>query len=88
MHRRANATDSQIENVKRWLHDANYPVKEKERQFINKDGDLIPVVPKTKTPLRRLFDRYDWMKKPGFIRQRKVKQSMIMCDIVLTQSDQ
>ncbi|CAF9936463.1 hypothetical protein IMSHALPRED_010771 [Imshaugia aleurites] len=54
------ATEFQVSNVKRWFANANEKViQNEEKQFIDKDGDLIPIVSKIKTPLRRFFDKFE-----------------------------
>lgn len=56
---RQNATDRQISNVKNFFENSNYPLRPAEMSFIKKDGDLIPLVPRVKPPLRRFIDRFD-----------------------------
>ncbi|KAL8696381.1 MAG: hypothetical protein Q9201_007686 [Fulgogasparrea decipioides] len=59
---RSKATDSQIKYVKNWLNNTNGPIRPEEASFIQKEGDLIPLVPRLKPPLRRLIDRFGAMK--------------------------
>lgn len=70
---RPAATEFQISNVKRWFRNANeHVIQHEEKQFIDKDGDLIPVVPKTKTPLRRLVDEFGQLRLWALFRDRDV----------------
>lgn len=70
---RTEATKFQVSNVKKWIEGANKKVIEKEEQaFLQKDGDLIPVVPKARTPLRRFIDKFDILRLPSCLRNRKV----------------
>ena len=70
---RPEATEFQISNIKRWFENANKKViQPEEKQFIDKDGDLIPVVPKIKTPLRRLIDKFEKPRLWAFFRDRDV----------------
>ena len=56
---RRDATSFQIRNIREWFKNNNNPIREEEAEFIEKAGDLIPVVPKEKTPLRRFIDKFD-----------------------------
>ncbi|KAL9613055.1 MAG: hypothetical protein Q9167_002401 [Letrouitia subvulpina] len=58
---RPEASKSQIRNVRQWLENNNRPIQEEEATFIERDGDLIPVVSKTKPPLRRLIDKMGYI---------------------------
>ena len=70
---RTEATKFQVSNVKKWIEGANKKVIEKEEQeFLQKDGDLIPVVPKARTPLRRFIDKFDILRLPNCLRNREV----------------
>ena len=70
---RTEATKFQVSNVKKWIEGANKKVIEKEeQQYLDKDWDLIPVVPKARTPLRRFIDKFDILRLPGCLRNRKV----------------
>ena len=71
---RTEATEFQISNVKKWIEGANKKVIEKEEQeFLHKDWDLIPVVPKARTPLRRFIDKFDILRLPPCLRDRVVR---------------
>ncbi|KAL9076301.1 MAG: hypothetical protein Q9161_001017 [Pseudevernia consocians] len=74
---RPEATEFQIANVKRWLENANEKViQREEKQFIHKDGDLIPVVPKIKTPLRRFIDRFETPRLWRLFRETNINQRL------------
>lgn len=60
------AENYQIKNVKHFFHnngdvggDGNGPITAKETDFVNQDGDLVALVPKTKTLLRRGLDKLE-----------------------------
>ena len=79
---RTEATKFQVSNVKTWIKDANEKVIEKEEQaFLDKDGDLIPVVPKARTPLRRFIDKFDILRLPSCLRDRKVSICPVLSSI-------
>ncbi|MCJ1457774.1 hypothetical protein MMC28_008143 [Mycoblastus sanguinarius] len=69
------ATQFQISNVKRWLSNANdNAIHEDEVGFLSREGDLIPVVPQVKTPLRRFIDKFNKIRLLPFFRDKKVNQ--------------
>ena len=71
---RTEATKFQVSNVLKWIVGANKKVIEKDEQdFLHKDGDLIPVVPKARTPLRRFIDQFDILRLPRCLRNRVVR---------------
>ncbi|KAI4257779.1 MAG: hypothetical protein L6R42_005457, partial [Xanthoria sp. 1 TBL-2021] len=70
---RPDATKSQISNVKTWLDNTNHPIRPDEVSFIQKEGDLMPMVPRVKPPLRRFLDRFDIIGRISYFR-RKEKQ--------------
>ena len=71
---RTEATKFQVSNVMKWIENANEKVIEKEEQaFLYKEGDLIPVVPKARTPLRRFIDHFDILRLPRCLRDRAVR---------------
>lgn len=72
---RPDASAFQIENLRTWLKNSNKPIEPEEVRFIDKDGDLMPVVPKQRTPLRRFMDRYQLLRNLICFRQRKLNQS-------------
>ncbi|MCJ1432761.1 hypothetical protein MMC27_002118 [Xylographa pallens] len=61
MKARPDATKHQVNNVKAWLFNNEHAIREDEASFIEAEGDLVPVVPKIKVPLRRLIERSDFM---------------------------
>ena len=69
---RPDANAFQIRNVKTWLKNNNHPIMKEEVRYIDKEGDLMPVVPKIKTPLRRFMDRYQVLRRISCFRERKV----------------
>ncbi len=74
---RPKAADFQIENVKQWLQNANDPITSEEVSFIDKHEDLIPMVSREGTPLRRfLLDKFDLLKLTSCIRERKASCSL------------
>ena len=71
---RTEATKFQVSNVTNWIGGANEKAIEKiEQQFLYKEGDLIPVVPKARTPLRRFIDHFDFLRLPFCLRDRAVR---------------
>lgn len=59
--------------MRHWFENANNKViQSEEKRFIDKDGDLIPVVPKIKTPLRRFIDKFDKPRYWSLFRDRDV----------------
>ena len=77
MKSRPRASDFQINNVRQWLDNANDPIAEEEVTFVRKadqEDDLIPVVSKPKTPLRRFIDRSTLLRLPTCFRERKVSE--------------
>lgn len=74
---RSDATEFQIRNVKNWLHNNNNPIDWEEANFIQQEGDLIPVVPRVKTPLRRFVDKFPSIRKISCFRDRKVRSPQI-----------
>ncbi len=69
---RPKASDFQIRNVKQWLQNANDPIRSEEVSFIDRHEDLIPMVSKEGTPLRRfLLDKLDRLNLTSCIRERK-----------------
>ena len=73
MKARTEATKFQVSNVKRWIKSANEkPIEKEELEFLEKKGDLIPVVPKARTPLRRFIDKFDILRLPSCLRDREV----------------
>lgn len=69
---RPRASSLQIRNVKQWLTNANSAIDSEEVEFIQNVDDLVPVVPKPKTPLRRWIDRYDILGASCF-QERRVR---------------
>jgi hypothetical protein len=59
------AEDYQVKNVKNFFHnnghdeDGNGAIASKETEFIKEDGDLVALVPKSKTLLRRGLDKLE-----------------------------
>ena len=74
---RPDANNFQIKNIKTWLENHNNPVTKAEIKFINKEGDLMPMVPKLKSPLRRFIDRYQLFRRISCFRERKVRTSIV-----------
>ena len=73
MKARPEATEFQKSNIKRWFYNANDKVIQREEmQFIDMDGDLIPMVPKIKTPLRRFIDKFEKPRLWALFRDRQV----------------
>lgn len=76
MKARPNASAFQIKNVNQWLENAKFPIEPKEVAFLEDHKDLIPVVSKERTPLRRFIDRFDLVKLISCIRERKVSDDI------------
>ena len=55
------------------MENNNKPINEGEARFIDKEGDLMPMVPKTKSPLRRFIDRYQLLRRISWFRETKVR---------------
>ena len=72
---RPDANKFQIDNIKSWLENSNGPITQAEVKFINKEGDLMPLVPKVKSPLRRVLDRYNVFRRIPCFRESKVRTS-------------
>ncbi|KAL8745122.1 MAG: hypothetical protein Q9190_002705 [Brigantiaea leucoxantha] len=70
---RAGASSRQIKNINTWLTNNVEPIHEREVKFLEKEGDLIPLVPRAKPPLRRFLDLFP----PGWIccERKKLNQS-------------
>ena len=78
---RTEATKFQVSNVITWIENANKnPIEKKEQEFLQKDWDLIPVVPKARTPLRRFIDQFNFLRLPRCLRNRDVRD---ICGLVL-----
>ncbi|KAL2354700.1 hypothetical protein BJ546DRAFT_842705 [Cryomyces antarcticus] len=60
MRARPSAPKSTIRNVERWFEDNGNAIAESERQFIERGGDLIPMVHHEKTPLRHFLEKFEW----------------------------
>lgn len=61
-----------MNNVKNWLHGSRDSIEKNETAFLEEQGDLIAVVRKPRTPLRRFFDRYEILQRLYFFRDGKV----------------
>ena len=71
-------------NVKHWLRNAAQGViLDEESQFINKNGDLIPVVSKTKSPLHNFIDRSKSYPLSALFRDRSVHSPVISITYIL-----
>lgn len=65
------APENNIQSVGNWLHNTKGAIHDEEAAYIKRSNDLIALAPKTKSPLRRLFERSSffhsvkaWKKKP------------------------
>ena len=70
---RPDANEFQIQNVKTWMKNNKGSITAGEAKFITREGDLMPMVPKVKSPLRRFIDRYQLFRRIGCFRERKVR---------------
>ena len=75
---RPDASSAQINNIRTWLYNNNGAIKREEIKFVGEDhdpipGDLMPVVPRQRTPLRRFIDRYQISRILPCFRERKVR---------------
>ncbi|KAL8996296.1 MAG: hypothetical protein Q9188_006605 [Gyalolechia gomerana] len=68
---RPSATKRQISYLQNWLKNNNDPIHPAEVTFIEQEGDLMPVVPMIKPPLRRFIDRYNLVSRFACWRIRK-----------------
>ena len=68
------ASDHEVKNVKNWFFNNNYPIHPDEGRFINTDDDLVALVPKIRTPLRRFLDMFDCFRLLSLFRIRPVSQ--------------
>ena len=48
-----------MENVRNWFSNHDQAIRPEECEYINKDGDVIALVPRLKTPLRRFLEHFD-----------------------------
>ncbi len=76
------ASDHEVKNVQNWLYNNNGPIHEKEACFIEADGDLVSLVPKVHTPLRRWLEKYDWFRLFGFFRIPTVSQPCLCLSVM------
>lgn len=67
---RPDATKRQISYVKAWLYNANDPIRPDEVAFIDKEGDLMPMVHRVKPPLRRFLDRFGTIGRISWFRRK------------------
>lgn len=75
------ASSHEVKNVKNWLFNNNYPIHEAETQFINTDDDLVSLVPKVRTPLRRFLDLFVCFRLFFLFRVRPVRRIWLLCDL-------
>ncbi|TKA66004.1 hypothetical protein B0A49_09330 [Cryomyces minteri] len=70
---RPSAPKSTIRNVERWFEDNGNAIAESERQFIERGGDLIPMVHHEKTPLRHFLEKFEWLFSLSWVRKTKLR---------------
>ena len=77
-------------NVRYWLENQNQnPISDEDREYLNKDGDLMALVPDSMSLLRRFLERINWL---GFLELfRKGRRSVgipfhmsVRVEVVLT----
>ncbi|KAL9598672.1 MAG: hypothetical protein Q9219_004341 [cf. Caloplaca sp. 3 TL-2023] len=78
---RPSATQRQISYFRNWLANNNQPIRSAEVSFIEEEGDLMPVVPRVKSPLRRLIDRYDTLGRLACWRIKKTEVPLSVSSI-------
>ncbi|KAI9822405.1 MAG: hypothetical protein M1827_000124 [Pycnora praestabilis] len=59
---RPRASGHAVNNVKNWFYNNEEAIAEPERQFVDTDSDLVSLVPKIRTPLRRFLELFDWFR--------------------------
>ena len=70
---RPRALTFQVENVVQWLENAKNPIRKEEVAYLKAQEDLIALVSKERTPLRRLLDRVNIQRRVPCVRDRKVR---------------
>lgn len=72
------ASSHEVKNVKNWFFNNNYPIHGEETHYINTDDDLVSLVPKVRTPLRRFLDLFVCFRLFLFFRVRPVSQILLL----------
>ncbi|OCL04960.1 hypothetical protein AOQ84DRAFT_299854 [Glonium stellatum] len=60
-----------VKNVKNWLVENEGAIADAESQFVGMDKDLIAMVHREKTPLRRMLEYFRWFRLARCFRSRK-----------------
>ena len=51
-----------VQNVKNWLENQNdTSIQDREKQYLEKDGDLMAIVPRPMSLLRRFLESINWL---------------------------
>ena len=75
---RPDATKHHIRNVDNWFYNNRDAIDKEETRFIKKEGDLMTLVPQTPVPLRRFLGRFDFIRKIGCFRERRVGDAELL----------
>ncbi|KAF1991241.1 hypothetical protein K402DRAFT_173849 [Aulographum hederae CBS 113979] len=54
---RPSAPKHVIQNIRNWFEDNKHAIKDEEQQFIERDQDLMAVVSRERTPLRKILEK-------------------------------
>jgi len=73
---RPRARQHAIQNVKTWLKDYG-GIYEPESQYINSTEDLVTIVHRVKTPLRRFLEHIELFRYSRIFRERRERVSRI-----------
>lgn len=67
--RERRAREYQINNVKNWLHNHPLAITYEEQAFIQKEGDLFTLVPRTRSPLQKVLEKWQALGRTGLFRK-------------------
>lgn len=66
----------QIDSVKNWFSSNPGAINEAEQQFIKTGKDVVALVPRTRSPLHRFLERYEFFLKNRLFREEPPDQSV------------
>ncbi|CRL29074.1 unnamed protein product [Penicillium camemberti] len=72
---RAAATERDIDSLRNWLYNHEGAIVAEEQSYINKD-DLFPLIPKERSPLRRLFEMSSRFRMSRFWKRKSVTSDL------------
>ena len=73
---RPKATSFQMHNVRRWLDNANHPIRQEEVAYLDEEDDLVQMTSTPKNPLIQLVDKFpvlNFLRHVPCFRERKVR---------------